>query len=275
MNNNFGGDWTSQKIEIVASYTQAYLKVMKNQPFKLIYFDGFAGSGEIEQDEEVIQGAALRILAIDDPKPFDLYYFVELITKYANNLDAQIKLKYPQRRCVVKSEDCNVKIKDMADYLRKPSNKMTKVLAFIDPKGMQVKWESLEVLKDLGIDMWILVPLGMGVTRLLKKDGNIEDAWVKRLQVFLGMSEDEIRDYFYTDDRMNLFGEVVSGQRLDNTIVRAAKLYQLRLKTIFKYVSQPFVMRNSKNSPMYHFYLATNNTTAIKIANDVIKPKFK
>src|SRR5690606_13683530 len=112
MNNNFGGDWTSQKIEIVASYTQAYLTVMKNQPFKLIYFDGFAGSGEIEQDEEIIQGAALRILAIEDPKPFDLYYFVELIKKYADNLDAQIKSKYPQRRCVVKSEDCNVKLKD-------------------------------------------------------------------------------------------------------------------------------------------------------------------
>jgi three-Cys-motif partner protein len=94
MNNNFGGDWTSQKIEIVASYTQAYLTVMKNQPFKLIYFDGFAGSGEIEQDEEIIQGAALRILAIEDPKPFDLYYFVELIKKYADNLDAQIKSKY-------------------------------------------------------------------------------------------------------------------------------------------------------------------------------------
>lgn len=274
--NNFGGDWTNQKIEIVTSYTQAYLTVMKNQPFKLIYFDGFAGSGDIEkQDEDVIQGAALRVLAINNPKPFDLYYFVELVKKYADNLEAQIKLKFPERRCVVRSEDCNVKIKDMADYLRKPENNLAKVLAFIDPKGMQVKWESLEMLNGLGIDMWILVPLGMGVTRLLKKDGNISDAWVNRLQIFLGMQESEIRNYFYADERINLFGESENGQRLDNAIVRAAKLYQERLKTIFKYVSQPFVMRNSKNSPMYHFYLATNNTTAIKIANDVIKPKYQ
>jgi len=169
MNNNFGGDWTSQKIEIVTSYTQAYLTVMKNQPFNLIYFDGFAGSGDIEQDENLIQGAALRVLAIDDPKPFDLYYFVELVKKYADNLKAQIKLKFPERKFVVRSDDCNVKIKDLATYLRKPEQNMTKVLAFIDPKGMQVKWESLEILRGLGIDMWILVPLGMGVTRLLKK----------------------------------------------------------------------------------------------------------
>ncbi|TWI97549.1 three-Cys-motif partner protein [Mucilaginibacter frigoritolerans] len=275
MNNNFGGDWTSQKIEIVISYTQAYLTVMKNQPFKLIYFDGFAGSGEIEKKEAIIQGAALRILAIDEPKPFNLYYFVELEKKYADNLETLIKSRYPQRKFIVKSEDCNVKIKDMADYLRKPANKFTRVLAFIDPKGMQVKWESLEILKDLGIDMWILVPLGMGVTRLLKKDGNIDDTWVARLQIFLGISESEIRSYFYASDTLNLFGELEGGKRLNNTILKAAKLYRERLNTIFKYVSQPFVMRNSKNSPMYHFYLATNNTTAIKIANDVIKPKFK
>lgn len=275
MNNNFGGDWTSQKIEIVTSYTQAYLTVMKNQPFNLIYFDGFAGSGDIEQDENIIQGAALRVLAIDDPKPFDLYYFVELVKKYADNLKAQIKLKFPERKFVVRSEDCNVKIKDMAAYLRKPEQNMTKVLAFIDPKGMQVKWESLEILRGLGIDMWILVPLGMGVTRLLKKDGNISDAWVSKLQLFLGMQESEIRNYFYADELINLFGEAVAGQRLDNAIVRAAKLYQERLNTIFKFVSQPFVMRNSKNSPMYHFYLATNNTTALKIANSVIKPKYQ
>ncbi|TCC94034.1 three-Cys-motif partner protein TcmP [Pedobacter frigiditerrae] len=276
--NNFGGNWTSQKIEIVTSYTQAYLKVMTNQSFKLIYFDGFAGSGDIEkQDEDIIQGAALRVLAIDDPKIFDIYYFVELVKKYAENLKAQIDIKfpYPSRNCFVKSEDCNVKIKDMANYLLKPENEFTKVLAFIDPKGMQVKWESLTTLKGLGVDMWILVPLGMGVTRLLKKDGNISDTWVNRLKIFLGMQEDEIRNYFYADQRINLFGDVENGQKLSNAIVRAAKLYQERLKTVFKYVSQPYVLRNSKNSPMYHFYLATNNTTAIKIANDVIKPRFQ
>jgi three-Cys-motif partner protein len=275
-NNNFGGGWTNQKIEIVASYTQAYLTVMKNQPFKLIYFDGFAGSGAIEgQDEGVIQGAAMRVLAINDPKSFDFYYFVELVKKYADNLRNQIQLNYPDKKFVVKSEDCNIKIKDMADFLNRPENNMTKVLAFIDPKGMQVKWESLKILQGLGIDMWILVPLGMGVTRLLKKDGNIDDKWVSRLQVFLGMEEVAIREYFYAGERMNLFGESEAGHRLDNAIVRAAKLYQERLNTIFKYVSQPFVMRNSKNSPMYHFYLATNNTTALKIANSVIKPKFQ
>lgn len=43
--NQFGGDWTEQKIEMIVSYTKAYLVIMnKYLQFKTIYFDGFAGS---------------------------------------------------------------------------------------------------------------------------------------------------------------------------------------------------------------------------------------
>lgn len=81
--NQFGGDWTEQKIEMTVSYTKAYLVFMNKYPqFKTIYFDGFAGSGDINKadaDEiEIIKGATIRILEIDSPKTFDLYYFVEL-----------------------------------------------------------------------------------------------------------------------------------------------------------------------------------------------------
>ena len=62
--NKFGGDWTNQKIDIITSYAKAYLTVMKDRPyFKLIYFDGFAGSGEITaENKDNIEGAALRII---------------------------------------------------------------------------------------------------------------------------------------------------------------------------------------------------------------------
>jgi len=44
--NNFGGDWTKIKIEILVEYAKAYLVIMKDRKFfKLMYFDGFAGSG--------------------------------------------------------------------------------------------------------------------------------------------------------------------------------------------------------------------------------------
>jgi len=79
--NQFGGDWTERKIEIAVEYAKAYLTIMNKYPqYKCLYFDGFAGSGNIYQNDkiefDIIKGAAVRILEIDKPKSFDTYYFL-------------------------------------------------------------------------------------------------------------------------------------------------------------------------------------------------------
>lgn len=87
--NQFGGNWTEQKIEMVVDYAKAHLTIMNKFPqSKTLYFDGFAGSGEIlkenETDIEIIKGTAIRVLEIVLPKKFDSYYFAE---KDENNKD--------------------------------------------------------------------------------------------------------------------------------------------------------------------------------------------
>jgi hypothetical protein len=72
-----------------------------------------------------------------------------------------------------------------------------------------------------------------------------------------------------------LFGVETIIEKEKNTVHKAGELYKERLNTVFKFVSEPFVMKNSTNSIMYHFMMATNNPTALKIANEVIKPKYK
>lgn len=277
--NQFGGNWTQQKIEMVVAYAKAYLVIMNKYPqFKPLYFDGFAGSGDIYKNEEtdidIIKGAAIRILEIDQPKIFDTYYFVEKDEKNKEELEKAIKLDFPNRRTHVVSEDCNNKLISMADYLKK--NKDYRVLAFIDPYGMSVDWSSIESLKSLGVDLWILVPTGMGINRLLKNDGKISDAWLEKLERFLGLSKETILNHFYKESKkLTLFGEETIIEKEQNAIQKAGILYKERLNTVFKFVSESFVMKNSTNSIMYHFMMATNNAAALKIANDVIKPKYK
>lgn len=70
--NKFGGSWTKQKIHIIESYAKAYLKIMKDRPyFSLLYFDGFAGTGEIntENDDFVLTEGAAKKTANDIIKP--------------------------------------------------------------------------------------------------------------------------------------------------------------------------------------------------------------
>ena len=278
--NKFGGNWTKQKIDIVVSYAKAYLTIMNKYPqFKTIYFDGFAGSGDINKKRsgaEVETGTAIRVLEIDKPKHFDIYYFVEKKEQFKNQLKAIIEEKFVDKKTYVVWGDCNEKLFSLSDFLKK--NKSFRVLAFIDPFGMSVNWASLEILKGLGIDLWILVPTGIGVNRLLKRDGNISESWFEKLENFLGISREELVKNFYKQySYHNLFDDQVVTVQIkeNNAIKKIHNLYKDRLITVFKYVSEAFVLRNSNNSIMFHFMMATNNPSAFKIANEIIKPTYK
>lgn len=279
--NKFGGSWTKQKIQIVELYAKAYLQIMKTRLYwSLLYFDGFAGTGEInteDDDYEITEGVAKKILSIIHPRPFDMYYFVELDTEKKTKLEKMIGTSFPDRKNVyVQEADCNNKLIDLANFLRSDKGRKYKVLGFIDPCGMELNWSSLEALKGYDIDLWILVPTGVGANRLLKRDGNISDAWITRLEKFLGISKQEIMDNFYKQQKEHtLFGEYDYLEKERDSIEKVHTLYKLRLRTIFKFVSDSFAMKNSMNSIMFHFFMATNNSTALKIANDIIKPKFR
>ena len=276
--NQFGGNWTYQKIKIVEEYAKAYLQIMKNFPYyKLMYFDGFAGSGGItigdKMDENFIDGAAKVILEIVEPKPFDTYYFVELEEKKAALLRESLD-KIKKSGVFVVSDDCNKKMIDMADYLRGRKGKSYRVLAFIDPCGMNVDWSSIEYLRGLGIDMWILVPTGLGANRLLMKDGNnIPESWFIKLEKFFGINKELILQCTHTEViETDLFGDTKRKLvKNDKGIKEVQRLYSQRLKSVFKYVSNPYVMRNSQNSTMFHLFLASNNSTAVGIANDIVR----
>lgn len=245
--------------------------------FKCLYFDGFAGSGNIYNDGnfdfELIKGSAIRILEINTPKSFDTYYFVELDQAKKESLEKIVKADFPNKRHFVVEADCNSKLISMANYLKE--NKSVRVLAFIDPFGMSVNWASLEVLKGLGIDMWILVPTGIGLNRLLKRNGDISEAWQEKMEAFLGISSDEIKNHFYKSTTVQtLFGEETFINKENNAIQKAGLLYKTRLNQIFEFVSEPLELSNSTGSIMYHFMMASNNSAAFKIANEVIR-KYK
>jgi len=273
--NNFGGDWTKIKIEILVEYAKAYLTIMSKRPYyKLMYFDGFAGSGFITNDRSVDSsltvGAARRIVEIDEPRPFDIYYFVELDSNKLKLLQANTSNIFPDKKFHFVSEDCNKKLVDMANFLKTPDKKNYRTLAYIDPCGMQLEWKSLESLRGLNLDLWVLVPTGLGVNRLLKKDGQVSDAWLEKLELFLGLSKSEILKHFYIEID-TLFPEITFVQKEKNAIQMSSILYQTRLKMLFNFVSAPYELKNSTNSVMYHLYFASNNRTGQKIANDIVK----
>jgi three-Cys-motif partner protein len=50
----FGGDWTEEKLDRVRKYLAAYATIMNKQKFRFAYIDAFAGTGYpiLKQEED-------------------------------------------------------------------------------------------------------------------------------------------------------------------------------------------------------------------------------
>ncbi len=286
----WGGNWTEKKLEAFENYVNAYLTIMNAQKKKhngwptTIYFDGFAGSGErflsskeetglfseylIKEDLSVYKGSVERVLRLI--QKFDYYFFVD------NDENAISRLKDKISELNLISDNCYFILDDVNNQLIKLSeslNSQKAALVLLDPFGMQINWSSIEKLKDKRVDIWILIPSGVIINRFLDKKGNLQ--FLDKLQSYFGITEDEIRKRFYKVETVEtLFGSEEVIKKTDDSIHKIAELYVERLKSIWKFVSkQPLILYNTRNVPIYHFVFASNNETALKIANQIIEKK--
>jgi len=287
----WGGKWTEEKLKAFEKYVKAYLKIMDSHrdkyhvKWKLIYLDAFAGSGireaenlpeqqqllagfDIEPDEcAVYRGAAERVYAIKG-QGFDYYFFIDKDKVANENLRKRLlgdNIDDP--RLQFRDDDANEYIKKLGNHLQ--DKRHYKALALLDPFGMQVTWEALTSLQGTGTDLWVLVPSGVIIGRLLQTDGEL--MFPERLTSYFGLSEEEIKNHFYSKQmEKTLFGDKTKLSKIEQPTQRIAELYAERLRELFKYVAEPKVLRNSRKVPIYHFVFASNNEKAVKIANDII-----
>ncbi len=286
---NWGGNWTERKLIAFSKYVSAYLTIMNRYPYwETIYFDGFAGSGHRVKDEsqkelftqlfppgtfdeDGYKGAAERVLSLPDAYSFDHYYFVDADEESLEKLKQRLSVlqQVHGRKINFLKGDCNEHLLQLAKKMKHSSKYAS--LVFLDPFGMQINWNSIASLQGTRTDIWILVPTGVIVNRLLDRKGELRH--LGKLEEFFGITEEEIRRFFYrVRKQRTLFGETNVVEKVKEPIEKIATLYIQRLKTIWKYaLEEPLVLRNNRNTPIFHFVFASNNAAAVKIAKDIIK----
>lgn len=301
----WGGPWTEQKLECFESYVKAYLAIMNvyrnKYHWKLIYFDGFAGCGDRETKEigedrtidifgeefvskndlNLYQGAAERVARLDKMPGFDYYYFVD---KFEENL-TRLELKLTQydinRRAKFINDDANPSILQLASFMKMDAERKAtpqnpyhyKTLCLLDPFGMSIDWETIVQLAGRSLDLWILVPTGSIVSRLIQNDGKLR--YPDTLSRFFGLPKEEIESrFFFKEQVVDLFGEHDEIRKVKNAIEVISELYCEQIGTLFPYVTQePLVLRNSNNVPIFSFVCASYNKTAVKIAQQIINKR--
>ncbi len=151
---------------------------------------------------------------------------------------------------------------------------MRRAVLFLDPYGMQVEWPTLGALAETrAIDLWILFPLGVAVSRLLRRDGEIRQSIRNRLDTMFGTT-DWFDAFYKIRERDSLFGPETELQKVVD-LDGIGYYFVKRLRTIFPGVApNPLRLLNTKNVPLYLLCFAAANEkgapTAVKIAQDIL-----
>lgn len=269
----FGGNWTVEKLDILTNYLDSYLLALSKRKFKKIYIDAFAGTGTIvsRDESQVFAGSAKR--ALQSSQKFDHYYFIEANKRKAQQLEAMIMSEFPQMksRITVCCGDANT---ELIQILGNIDWRYNRALLFLDPCATEVNWTTLQAIaKTEAIDVWYLFPFS-ALNRMLKKDGKIDESWENCINRLLGDSGWK-QEFYEEDTQLNLFDEVAlykdaSPERIQEYIIK-------RLETIFpKVAKNPRILLNEKHSPLFLFCFAISNPSpaaqrlALNIAEHIL-----
>jgi three-Cys-motif partner protein len=139
------GAWTQDKLAFWHRYVSITTNAMTDNeafPGGLIYVDLFAGAGicRTKGSRKRIPGSAL--IAASTPKPFARIIACEQNPELADACQVRLKKTLVASRCHVLQGDCNELIDDIVSLI--PERSLT--LAFIDPKGLDAKFTTIETL---------------------------------------------------------------------------------------------------------------------------------
>ena len=278
MTNEFGGDWTRSKLEILESYLDRYTTVMKRNSFHLWYVDAFAGTGYVNVDSgqvygnsllsseggwdndaaNVLQGSVRRAIDVDD-RPFDEFVFIDLNFGYAEEL-SKLRYEFKDRDIQVVSDDAN---SFLQDWCMSQSNRLgipwinERAVIFLDPFATEVDWKTVQDISDTqSVDLWILFPLS-ALTRMLPNEREPEAVNATHLNRVFGSNEWQTGLY-RSQAQPTLFGEETLTVRDDQQAI--VDLYLEKLRMTFPAVAKnPKWFRNSRNSPLFAFMFASAN----------------
>ena len=270
----FGGDWTEEKLDILENYLNIYTTALKNQHFKLLYIDAFAGTGEIELNDDdanrFISGSAKRAVNVDD-RPFDKLIFIEKDKAMCKELERRLAPAC-NRNIVIENEDANLCLRQMCrDWTQ--TRKGWRGVLFLDPFAMQVEWETVEAVANTeALDVWLLFPVS-AVARnlpLKKKPDAVSKASVARLNLVFGDGS-WVKLYDHTPRQQNLFGEH-SDERVPG-VKGIVEIYKHKLENLVgeRLLSKSMTLTSLKNSPLFELIFFAGNPRGTETAHRIAK----
>lgn len=232
----FGHEHTEIKLDAVSKYLESYTTVLSKQNFELIYFDAFAGTGQVDitgADSRLPESVQLELLenqpsitdsgeldsftdgsakrALQIQRKFHKYFFVEKNRKKFNELE-NLKQEFPNLansiNCI--NGDANSELKKFCDetnWLK------TRAVVFLDPFGSQVDFETIKLISSTkAIDLWYLFPSFLSVYRQISNLGKTTDEQENSINRIIGTDEWK-QKWTSSSIELDLFGQEEINQK--------------------------------------------------------------
>lgn len=149
------GSWSIAKHHFLRRYVDAFMTAMRGKRWSgLHYIDLFASAGveRIRDTNQLEWGSAL--IAAQSPHPFSRLHFCELDRDRYQALHARLaRLSHPQEPQIIQG-DANVAVTQVVNAL--PPRTLS--LAFLDPHGLHLAFETLRTLSRRKVDLIIFFP---------------------------------------------------------------------------------------------------------------------
>ena len=159
------GEWSRDKHYFLLRYIYAFTTSMKTKKWEgLHYIDPFAGAGieKLETSKELDWGSPM--IAAKAPHPFDRLHLCEKNKRRHNALKLRIDEIRPDSQ--IFHGDANKKIHEIVKEI--PQGTLS--LAFLDPSGLHLEFETLKVLSDIRADLIIFFPDHLDALRNWEKN---------------------------------------------------------------------------------------------------------
>jgi len=260
------GYWSEIKLQILNQYAAAYSTILANQPgLRHYYIDAFSGAGQYVSriSKEVVLGSPLRALNVRPP--FKGLFFIDMD---GDKVELLRRNAQSDSRVQIFHGDCNILLKE--EILPQIKwNEYKRALCLLDPYGMHLNWEIMEMAgKSRAIDMFLNFSImDINMNAALRNPDKAQKQGIDRINAFWGC--EEWREAAY-QPVPTLFGDTWL-EKTDNSAI--VKAFQARLKGVagFKYVPDPLPMKNTKGAIVYYLFFASQSSTGDKIAKSIFR----
>ena len=162
------GAWAAEKLDYLARYIDVFETAMRRKWPVRNYVDLLAGPGKniVRDSGTILLGSPL--LALTATYSFTGYFFTDRSDKNTKALQQRCAASPYSQRVDIRTGDCNDLVNDIVAHIRQDDRRSLN-LAFLDPEGMELRWETVVRLATVRrMDLIINYPEG-GLNRYMRQ----------------------------------------------------------------------------------------------------------